>query len=493
MNTVQEALVPPTMGLRRRRSMSYFMVQTWLTVKIIPHNHIFLNHYVIHIVLVVKRKKSRKAPIKRSVRPAKTKTVRSAKMVRSVKKKVRSAKPAKTKTVRSAKMVRSVKKKVRSAKPAKIVRPAKTSRPAGTEKSISSITESTKTISKEIKTISKIFIDSHKILESMKVMISTLSSTMQHIDKHSKQITLLENESQKIQTGLMQLNQRANSVKTSSIIKEDIEKRLATIENESNFAQVKETMSECLENTKIGAQALEKISASLNNTADAGKIESKLDSNAKMLEDVGKLLHSHAQEQDGMDKNIESEISEKISTISREVAGLREQIRSVLEAQKTDELAEHVGSMVSKTEVLMGIPAELQELQSRLNAIEGKVSEKNSNEKQPSVTLLEYQVKIRMISESKYGDADDLESMASQTSEILKTVGADKGASVSKWGVSRILECADRWELRFSDTLSMMKDMLGADVLKEAIRIKQIKDVYGVRAVEDTKSLLNIT
>ena len=225
----------------------------------------------------------------------------------------------------------------------------------------------------------------------------------------------------------------------------------------------------------------------------AGKIESKLDSNAKMLEDVGKLLHSHAQEQDGMDKNIESEISEKISTISREVAGLREQIRSVLEAQKTDELAEHVGSMVSKTEVLMGIPAELQELQSRLNAIEGKVSEKNSNEKQPSVTLLEYQVKIRMISESKYGDADDLESMASQTSEILKTVGADKGASVSKWGVSRILECADRWELRFSDTLSMMKDMLGADVLKEAIRIKQIKDVYGVRAVEDTKSLLNIT
>ena len=449
--------------------MSYFMVQTWLTVKIIPHNHIFLNHYVIHIVLVVKRKKSRKAPIKRSVRPAKTKTVRSAKMVRSVK------------------------KKVRSAKPAKIVRPAKTSRPAGTEKSISSITESTKTISKEIKTISKIFIDSHKILESMKVMISTLSSTMQHIDKHSKQITLLENESQKIQTGLMQLNQRANSVKTSSIIKEDIEKRLATIENESNFAQVKETMSECLENTKIGAQALEKISASLNNTADAGKIESKLDSNAKMLEDVGKLLHSHAQEQDGMDKNIESEISEKISTISREVAGLREQIRGVSETQKTDELTEYVGSMVSKTEVLMGIPAELLELQSRLNAIEVKISEKGSNEKQPSVTLLEYQVKIRMISESKYGDADDLQYMASQTSEILEIVGKDKGANVSKWGVSRILECADRWELRFSDALSMMKDTLSADVLKEAIRIKQVKDVYGVRAVEDTKSLLNIT
>ena len=165
----------------------------------------------------------------------------------------------------------------------------------------------------------------------------------------------------------------------------------------------------------------------------------------------------------------------------------------VIFAALNDELTEYVGSMVSKTEVLMGIPAELVELQSRLNAIEVKISEKGSNEKQPPATLLEYQVKIRMISESKYGDADDLQYMASQTSEILEIVGKDKGANVSKWGVSRILECADRWELRFSDALSMMKDTLGADVLKEAIRIKQVKDVYGVRAVEDTKSLLNIT
>ena len=367
------------------------------------------------------------------------------------------------------------------------------SRATGTGNGISSIMESTKMISKEIKTISKIFIDNHRILESTKTMISTLSSTMQHIDKHSKQITLLENESQKIQAALIQLNQKADSVKTSGGIKENIEKRLADIENESNFAQVKETMSECLKNTKTNAQTLEKISASLNNTSDTGKIESKLDANAKMLEDVRKLLQSHTQEQDGMGKNIETEISEKISTISREVAGLREQIRGVSETQKTDELTEYVGSMVSKTEVLMGIPAELLELQSRLNAIEVKISEKGSNEKQPSVTLLEYQVKIRMISESKYGDADDLQYMASQTSEILKIVGKDKGANVSKWGVSRILECADRWELRFSDALSMMKDTLSADVLKEAIRIKQVKDVYGVRAVEDTKSLLNIT
>ena len=109
---------------------------------------------------------------------------------------------------------------------------------------------------------------------------------------------------------------------------------------------------------QTNAQTLEKISASLNNTSDTGKIESKLDANAKMLEDVRKLLQSQTQEQDGLGRNIETEISEKISTISRFDSGLREQIRGVSVTQKTDELTEYVGSMVSKTEVLI-FPAEL--------------------------------------------------------------------------------------------------------------------------------------
>ena len=274
-------------------------------------------------MLASRKKKSKKSPVRRSVKPKSIKSSRS-----------KTVRPAKPKSIKSS----------RSVKPKK-TRPANIARATGTGNGISSIMESTKMISKEIKTISKIFIDNHRILESTKTMISTLSNTMQYIDKHSKQITLLENESQKIQASLMQLNQKADSVKTSGGINENIEKRLADIEKESNFAQVKETMAECLENTKTSAQTLEKISASLNNT---DKIESKLDSNSKMLEDVGKLLQSHAQEQGGMDKNIESEISEKISTISREVAGLREQIRGVSETQKTDELTEYVGSMAQK-------------------------------------------------------------------------------------------------------------------------------------------------
>ena len=179
-------------------------------------------------MLAARKKKSKKSPVRRSVKP---KTVKSSRS-----KTIRLARPAKSKSIKSS----------RSAKPKtiRLARPANIARATGTGNGISSIMESTKMISKEIKTISKIFIDNHRILESTKTMISTLSSTMQHIDKHSKQITLLENESQKIQAALIQLNQKADSVKTSGGIKENIEKRLADIENESNFAQVKETMSE---------------------------------------------------------------------------------------------------------------------------------------------------------------------------------------------------------------------------------------------------------
>ncbi len=412
------------------------------------------------MVLTVKKKKSKKASVKRSARPVKTKA----------------SKPVKSKTARPT-------------------RPVKTnaSRSANTDKSMTLIIESTKTVSKEIKTISKIFTDNQKILESMKTMITTLSGTMQHIDRHSKQIMLLENESQKIQADLRQVNQKAESVKPSGAINGNIEKRLVAIENESNFVQVKEIMSECLKITKTSGQTLDKISDYLNSASNtnADNIESKLDANAKMLDDVRKHLYDHVQ--DGADKNIKNEISEKISTISREIAGLREQIRSVSDAQITDELTDHMSAISSKAEVLMGIPAELLEMQSRLNSIEGKIAEKkDSSEKQPSITLLEYQVKIRMNSESKYGDTDELQSMIDQTSEVLQTIEKNKSTGISKWGVSRILECADRWELRFSDVLAMMKDTLGADILKEAIRIKQVKDVYGVRAVEDTKSLLGL-
>ena len=57
----------------------------------------------------------------------------------------------------------------------------------------------------------------------------------------------------------------------------------------------------------------------------------------------------------------------------------------------------------------------------------------------------------------------------------------------------RIFDCADRWELRFSEIFNVLKDNLGKELLKETIRIKQVRDIFGIRAVDEIRTELNIS
>ena len=50
-------------------------------------------------------------------------------------------------------------------------------------KKVASVSDSTKTLSKEIKMMTRIFADNQKILVSMKKMIDTLGSTMDQIQR----------------------------------------------------------------------------------------------------------------------------------------------------------------------------------------------------------------------------------------------------------------------------------------------------------------------
>ena len=92
--------------------------------------------------------------------------------------------------------------------------------------------------------------------------------------------------------------------------------------------------------------------------------------------------------------------------------------------------------------------------------------------------------------------------MATQTANIvnlfdkLSIESSDKiplPHEVRQWAVSKILDCADKWETRFSDVLSILINAIGRDLLKESIRIHQIRDIYGIRAVDEIRKELNIT
>ena len=106
-----------------------------------------------------------------------------------------------------------------------------------------------------------------------------------------------------------------------------------------------------------------------------------------------------------------------------------------------------------------------------------------------------------MKAESKYGEIKDLEKMAAQTAEIINLFDKlsielqekiELPAEVRQWAVSRILDCADRWEIRFTDVFNVLQNSLGRDLLKETIRIQQVRDIFGIRAVDEIRQELSI-
>ena len=116
--------------------------------------------------------------------------------------------------------------------------------------------------------------------------------------------------------------------------------------------------------------------------------------------------------------------------------------------------------------------------------------------------LSEYQSTIRMNSETKYGEIKDLETMTAQTAQIINLFDKVSIESqekiplpheVRRWAVSKILDCADRWEIRFSDVFNLLSNNLGRDLLKESIRIQQVRDIFGIRAVDEIRKELNIS
>ena len=92
--------------------------------------------------------------------------------------------------------------------------------------------------------------------------------------------------------------------------------------------------------------------------------------------------------------------------------------------------------------------------------------------------------------------------MTTQTTDIVNlfdrlSIEADEKIplphEVRQWAIGKIFDCADRWELRFSDVFNVLKDNLGKELLKETIRIKQVRDIFGIRAVDEVRTELNIS
>ena len=386
--------------------------------------------------------------------------------------------------------------------------PVKTKRdpsPAQLFNKVNAVSESTKILSKEIKGMAKIFKENQRILVSMSDMMESLNVAMSQMQKQAKQINIIEEDTQKLFSGLNQVRVHEKFITKLNKQTEDIDKKIGnmpktdeimrtiseskeSIKNNSKMImkianrvdEVKEKMDEVPAKTEgnISSQIeelRESIKSITNRTGDIGKDMSNLKneiggivSNPKISSLIG----------DGM-KTFKSEIEEKISNISNMI-------------DHSDKIASEFHQKTDKV---------IQELHG-VKGVTNKASDDSSKEVMAILKLNEYQSSIRMQAESKYGDIKDVEKMSTQTTELINlfdklSIETDDKIplprEVRQWAVGKIFDCADRWELRFSEVFSILMDNLGKELLKEAIRIPQVRDIFGIRAVDEIRSELNIS
>lgn len=420
-------------------------------------------------------------------------------------------------------------------------------------KKVSAVSDSTKTLSKEIKSMTKIFTENHKVLLSMKEMIDTLTTALEQIQKQSKQMNILEEDNQRIYAGLNQVRAQASLV--------------TKINDQTNRLQ----------------EQVNKITQAQKESPDSGSIMKIVDDNKNTLQNNTHMIIKIAQRIDNVKEDLESLSSkaDKASSVSAELDDLKKKILTVFEkADKSNleseisALKQGLGGIIAKTEAIPNLRGEIQKIESEIgsllkradsaafvgeglksvqtdfasfkenffsktNTIDQKISAlsemlkrsdtsaaefhqktdklfqdflevRSATNKSASTTskevtgllkLSEFQSNIRILAESKYGELKDIEKMAEQTAAIVNlfdrlSIESEEKFSlpqeVRQWAISKMLDSADKWEVRFSDLFSVLISKLGRELVKENIRLQQVRDIFGIRGVDEIRKELSL-
>ncbi len=440
--------------------------------------------------------------------------------------------------------------------------------PSALFKKVASVSDSNKALQKEIKVMSKIFGENQKVLVSMKGMIDSLTSTLEYIQKQSKQINIIEDDTQKLYAGLNQVRGQSNLVNKindqtvklqgeinrisdlqksskSQELSQQVEDSISSIRNNSEMiikmaqridevrddlrkvsgkadsfveigsemGKLKNSIDEISGKTgklETGTQIIESLKQELGKIAEGAASNSNLDaeleaikitidgisSKASKIDSLGGVIDGLKQQFDTIAlkaNNVEGLSLESIKELEGKINNIEEKVASVSDIVKRQDAS--TAEFHKKSEKLF------EEMQTVKN-VTSKVSSDSSKEMMALLKLSEYQSNIRMNAESKYGESKDLEKMAAQTADIVNLfdrISIESGEKiplpheVRQWAVSKILDCADKWEIRFSDVYSILTNAIGKDMFKEAIRIQQIRDIYGIRAVDEIRKDLNIS
>jgi DNA repair exonuclease SbcCD ATPase subunit len=455
--------------------------------------------------------------------------------------------------------------------------------------------------------MSKIFGENQKVLISMKDMIDALTSTLEHIQKQSKQINIIEEDTQKLYAGLNQVRTQSNLVDKIKNQTTKLQEEISELQKSSKTQNISKKVEDSVDSIKNNSQMIIKIAQRIDEVRDelrnvSGKTESflemgsemdklkinveKISEKASKIDSSSQIIESLKQElgkiTEGISNssNINSELdaikvaidavsgkASKIDSLGGVIDGLKQQFDTIssqvnsvdnlgLESikdmsGKIDKIETDMSTLSQRTDSTAFVGEGLKSVQDEVSSFKQNVFDKttsieqkissvsdilkrqdastiefhkksdklfeevqsvknvtnkatsdSSKEMMALLKLSEYQSNIRMNSESKYGDVKDLEKMATQTAEIVNLfdkISIESGEKiplpheVRQWAISKILDCADKWEIRFSDVYGILTNAIGQEMLKESVRIKQIRDIYGIRAVDEIRKDLNIS
>lgn len=428
-------------------------------------------------------------------------------------------------------------------------------------KKVAAVSDSTKSLSKEIKSMTKVFSDNQKVLLSMKGMIDTLIDTLEQIQKQSKQLNIIEEDNQRLYAGLNQVRAQASMITNvgehANKLQEQVNKIIQSQKEAPAPEEIMKAVSDSQNSIQNNTHMIIKIAQRIDTIKDdlAG-ISAKADKTSGVESDLNSLKEKiHAIFEKSTKSSLESEIpalkqslekiqndltsnmakTESITHLRGELAKIESELDSLVKrADSTAFVGEGLKSVQSdltsfkdhifgKTNTIDQKISSISELLKRADAassefhkkadhlvqevqhIKSATNKSSSDASKEVVALLklsEFQSTIRIVSESKYGDLKDIEKMAAQTTEIVNLF--DKVAiesqnkvslpqEVRQWAISKMLDCADKWEIRFSDLFNVLISKLGKELVKENIRINQVRDIFGIRGVDEIRKELGIS
>ncbi len=391
-------------------------------------------------------------------------------------------------------------------------------------KKMSSISEATKSLATEVKTMSKIFSENQKILISLKSMVDSVNSSLDQIQKNSRQMSILEEDTQRLFSGMNQVKTHSNLIdKLNNQINklqdhvDKIHEKQASVPDTNKIMQtVADNLDSIRNNTKMImniSERTEKIREELKNVATStdsiSNLKGEIDSINRKTDPLSTLdsqIRNVSTEIDSLIKKTDSlsSLSDDVKNINAEFGNFRNNVldRTKEVNERMSDFAEMLNMNSLSISEFNKKTFEISQHLQDIRQVTHKTSVNTSREVIGLLRLSEFQSTIRMGAESKYGTLDDIQRMVSQTVDMINlfdriSIEAETKMSlpleVKQWSVSKILDCADRWEIRFTDMFRLLISELGLDVVKESIRMDQVRDLFGIRAIDEVRHELNIT